>query len=103
MKNGFNKGDIIVLKGEDPGDLAVGDIIVFQSSRPDPIIHRIVKKWDVGGVYYFQTKGDHNENSYASLGEDEIHEDRIIGKAIIRAPFLGWIKIGAVKLLNVIR
>ncbi|MFH1642318.1 MAG: signal peptidase I [Nanoarchaeota archaeon] len=101
-KNGFNKGDIMILKGQDPSVIKLGDVIVFRSSRPDPIIHRVVKKWDEKGVYYFQTKGDNNPDSIKSsyLDETRIFEERLIGKAVFRIPLLGYIKIWFVELIN---
>jgi signal peptidase I len=45
FKNGFKKGDIMVLAGKKAKDIQVGEVIVFQSSRQYPIIHRVVKKW----------------------------------------------------------
>lgn len=116
LKRGFNKGDIIVLYGKKPKDINIGDVIVFRSGRPDPIIHRVIKKWDVDGEFYFHTKGDHNSNSIAYyvdlagrpvpkgtpnsieiLDETNIPQDKIIGKAAFKVPFLGWIKIGFVE------
>ena len=47
LKNGFNKGDIIVLKGRKAKDIEVGNIIVFWSAKKDPIIHRVVKNGKV--------------------------------------------------------
>ena len=102
-KNGFNKGDIMILKGVKPEKIKVGDILVFKSIRPDPIIHRVVNVWKENGVFYFQTKGDHNLESYSTLDEDSIHQDRVIGKAVLRVPFLGWIKIAAVNIWSFIR
>jgi len=99
-KNGFNTGDIMVLKGKKPKDIKTGDVIVFQGSRPDPIIHRTIKEWNKEGRYYFQTKGDNNFRS--NPDEVSISQDRIIGKAIFRIPLLGWIKIWFVKLLKLI-
>lgn len=96
-KNGFNKGDIMILKGISPEKIKVGDILVFRSNRPDPIIHRIIMVWNKDNVYYFQTKGDHNQGSYPDLGEDSINQDRVVGKAVLRIPYLGWIKIAAVE------
>ncbi len=90
LKNGFNKGDVIVLVGEEPKDIKVGDVVVFDGNLNYPIIHRVVDKWK-DGDYYFQTKGDNNER--VSGNEEEIHEDKIIGKAVFRLPLLGWIKI----------
>ena len=96
LKDGFNKGDIMVLRGSKPENLEVGDTIVFMSqSAPYPIIHRIIQIEEEDS-YTFTTKGDHN-----SREDIPINENSIIGKAILRIPFLGWVKIGFVKLINV--
>jgi len=73
----------------------VGDVIVFQSSRQYPIIHRVVKTWQLGEKYYFQTKGDHNVKSIneTGLNELEIPEDGVLGVARVRIPWIGMIKI----------
>jgi signal peptidase I len=102
MHNGFNKGDIMVLLGRDISDIQIGDIIVFQAARPDPIIHRVVDKRQVDGQYSLQTKGDNyrtNPDSINSpwLNELDIREEQLIGKAFIRVPYLGYIKIWAVE------
>ena len=99
-KNGFNTGDLMILVGKKPKKIEVGEIIVFQGNRAAPIIHRVIKKWDKDGKYYIQTKGDHNVASWGF--ESEITEDKIIGKALIRVPLLGWIKMGFVKVVNVL-
>ena len=103
-KNGFNKGDIMILHGKEASKIEVGDILVFKSSRPDPIIHRVVKKWTEEDKYLFQTKGDNNPKSIeeSNVNEGRISSDRIIGVAAVRIPFLGWIKIIAVSLMQVI-
>jgi len=94
FKNGFNKGDIMILIGKDMGEVEVGDIIVFRSSRKDPIIHRVVKKNDNGKIT-LQTKGDNNADSIKNnaLDETNISKDVLIGKAVFRVPLLGYIKI----------
>jgi len=90
FSNGFNKGDIIVLKGVNFDKLQVGEIIVFQSGLSYPIIHRVVEKNDV-----IQTKGDHNPTQIVSTKLDEryITADELIGKAWFKIPWLGYIKI----------
>lgn len=101
FQNGFDKGDVIILWRAKPEKIQIGDILVFQGDRPQPIIHRIVKKWQENGKYFFQTKGDHNSASIAgNLGETKIGENRIYGKGIIRLPYLGWVKIIFVELLR---
>ena len=92
--NGFNKGDIMILYR--PTHLKVGDVIVFKTSRPEPIIHRIV---DIHNNMY-QTKGDHNMDS--TFEEKNIQETNILGKAVFRIPYLGYIKIWSVQLLCVV-
>ena len=106
--NGFNKGDIMVLKGKKPEYIKIGDVIVFWSSKKDPIIHRIVKKWNNDGVYYFQTKGDNYKTNPASikssyLDETKVGETQIVGNAVLRIPLLGYIKIWFVEMINLLR
>jgi len=92
FKNGFNTGDIIVLIGKNPEKISVGDVIVFASNKPYPIIHRVIENGKDQETIFFETKGDHNPNK----GPDDLHisEDRLLGKAVFRIPWLGWIKIG---------
>ena len=102
FRNGFNKGDIMVLVGKDAKNIEVGNVIVFRSSKKDPIIHRVVKKFEDDNDIYFQTKGDNNEDSITNdaLDETNIREEVIIGKAVLRVPFLGYIKIWFVEALK---
>lgn len=101
FRNGFNKGDIMVLVGVKPGKVERGQVIVFQSSiRPDPIIHRVVHIREGAGGYRFQTKGDHNGQSYPF--EQDIPQEVLLGKAVFRVPFLGYIKIWFVELLRLL-
>lgn len=104
FKDGFNKGDIMLLLGVEPKDIKIGDIIVFNSHRKDPIIHRVIKIWRVDGGLRFQTKGDGNLHSIDTLGlkETAIEPSMIIGRAVFRIPWLGWIKICFTYLINMI-
>ena len=99
--NCFNTGDIMILHGKEPENLKIGEVIVYQTTRSDPIIHRIVNKWEADGKYYFHTKGDHNPGSNGN--EYKISEEQIIGKAVVRIPLLGWVKILFVKLLILLK
>jgi|SRR3989338_438818 len=104
LKNGFDKGDIIVLAGKNPDNIQIGDVIVFANGKKDPIIHRVVKKTGKKESFSFQTKGDNNNDSIRSnqLDETDIAEDEIIGKAVLRIPLLGYIKIAFVEILKFI-
>lgn len=90
FQNGFDKGDVVILWRANKNNLDVGDILVFEGDRPQPIIHRVVDVKE-GETYSFQTKGDHNRES--SPMEEGIAEERVYGKGIIRVPYLGWLKI----------
>ena len=101
LKNGFKKGDIVVVWGRFTPK--IGDIIIFQanpeSTAPRPIVHRIVKIENIYGKLIFQTKGDHNSeqltknNNIYKTDETSITSDRIIGKVVFKVPYLGWLKI----------
>ena len=92
---GFNKGDLMILMK--PKDIKKGDVIVFWASVDEPIIHRVVKINN--GTY--QTKGDNGiTNKLSRFDEINITPDRIIGKASVRVPYLGWAKLAFVELLN---
>jgi hypothetical protein len=56
-----------------------------------PIIHRVVKVWEENGEHYLSTKGDNNDD--ISNKERKISDDELLGKAVIRLPLLGWVKI----------
>ncbi len=102
FRDGFNTGDIMILYGSSPENIKLGDVLVFQSFRPDPIIHRVIDIEKKGNEYLFQTKGDHNSQSYSTtyLNEVNIKENQVIGKAVLRIPWLGYVKIGAVKVFE---
>ena len=83
LKNGLNKGDIILTWGRT--DYKKGDIIIFEASTTYPLIHRIISDKEIS------TKGDHNLGQLPI--EKDISNERIIGKAIARIPLLGWLKL----------
>jgi len=98
LNGGFNKGDIMVLRGKKPQEIKTGDIIVFWSAKKDPIIHRVVNRWKYNDTYYFQTKGDNYRTNPSSiknsfLDETRINQDQVVGNAFLRIPLLGYVKI----------
>lgn len=100
--NGFNKGDIIFLIGTDPDKIKVGDVIVYHAKKPFPIIHRVIAIRDTGGELYFETKGDNNDKQIVSLDLDErnVSSNDYVGRAAFRVPWLGYIKIWFVDIMN---
>ncbi len=102
FKNGFNKGDIMILVGEHPEQIKRGEILVFWSGKPYPIIHRVTK---INEQTVFETKGDNNRDQVRQapvLDETNIQAEQIVGKAVARIPYLGYVKIWFVELLTII-
>lgn len=99
--NGFNTGDVIILTGAKPEEINVGDVLVYWASRPEPIIHRVIVKSESkesGNSTFFAAKGDHN--CFPNPDERSIPESKVIGKARFKVPYLGWVKIGALRGIN---
>ena len=104
----LHQGDLIIVQGVNPADLNAdypnSDIIVFhQPNNPDElIVHRIVAKEKRGGVLYFYTKGDGNGvNKWPSTpstaeydawnNRQGIPEDLVVGKVVMRIPWIGHV------------
>lgn len=92
MVSTFYKGDMIVVQGVD--DVSVGDIIVFNvPDRNYPIIHRVYEINSDG----IRTKGDNN----LYVDPWKINQEDIYGKAVIKFPLLGWVKILFVEITGI--
>lgn len=92
FKNGFSKGDILFIVSAKPEKLKVGNVIIFEGGRQNPIIHRIINVKMENGKYIFSTLGDNN-NGQLSV-EKEITSEQLIGKSVFRiTPWLGWAKL----------
>ena len=104
----LHKGDLIIVQGVNPRDLNTNypdsDIIVFhEPSDPDDlIVHRIVAVDEINGTLYFRTKGDGNSHikwpdmpspseydPWATDGVDGVREDLVVGKVVMRIPWVG--------------
>ncbi len=98
-------GDIIIIQAVDPADLNANypnsDIIVYKNPNGvTPIVHRIVEKQQINGVWYFKTKGDGNGPTlwpntptyYDNIPDSRgVPQDLVEGKVIMRIPYFGWI------------
>lgn len=92
FQKGFNKGDILFIVGANPEKLQIGDIIIFNADRTNPIIHRIINITQNNSEYTFSTLGDNNQRQLSF--ETIISSDQLVGKAVFRlAPYLGWGKL----------
>lgn len=103
-------GDLIIVQGVNPKELNPNypdsDIIVFKKpSKPDElIVHRIVAVDEINGTLYFRTKGDGNSyvkwpntpslleyDPWETNGVPGIREDYVVGKVVMRIPWIGHI------------
>lgn len=96
LRNGFNKGDIIFLRGA--SNIDIGDIIVFQTGKEHPIIHRVVSLESDRIV----TKGDNNPGLIidSELDETNVQNYPVLGKAYAKIPYLGYVKIWFTDFVN---
>ncbi|MEK6886958.1 MAG: hypothetical protein AABW88_03930 [Nanoarchaeota archaeon] len=94
FKNGFSKGEVMVLTS--PKNLELGDVIVFISKEGKPIIHRVIS------LNPLETKGDKNPAQIQTefLNEKNVGQYTLIGKASLRIPFIGYVKIVFVWILS---
>ena len=102
MEPQIHKGDLLFVMGVEPENIKSGtiadkdgDIIVFNAqglwhSAPiEPIVHRVINKYQIGDTWYFETKGDAN----AISDQEAVPESRIIGVVVGGIPYIGWVKI----------
>jgi signal peptidase len=106
MEPVYYRGDIIVIKGTEPTNIQVGDIVVYKRPYQDiPIVHRAINIIEEGGVLYFVTKGDNNPfvDSYFENGKKlpGVPDYAILGKSIMKIPKLGYVTIFFKRLIGV--
>ena len=99
LKSGLQKGDIAVILGYRGNDKPkVGDVIVFEAGQRHPIIHRVISIEMIDGELFFDTKGDGNSQQISL--DKKIPEDAVIGRAIVKVPKVGYIKLFFVEIMN---
>jgi hypothetical protein len=104
---GLNIGDVMVLYGKSTDTIEVGETLVFYpdmscaGAPPGPVIHRLVEIKEVDGERFFTTKGDFNPSVWECM-ERSISEDRVIGVAKVRVPYIGYLKVLLNNLVNFI-
>lgn len=107
FRDGFNKGDIMVLMGVNPETVEKGTVIVYWSGKDYPIIHRYIGNNEYANTTYLMSKGDNNDGMVTiemdpDLDERFIPQEAVIGRAVLRIPYLGYVKIWAVDLYMLI-
>lgn len=81
------RGDILLVKKVPIESINIGDVIVFDTpSVSDPVVHRVVGKWEENDMFIFKTNGDNNPN----VDSWEVFGDKIHGVVVLRIPHIGW-------------
>jgi len=98
MEPTFYKGDLVVVKGIDPREIGVGDVIVYDNPiRHIPVVHRVVGIEKEEGRFFFYTKGDNSRtNQYTDQVAGiapPIRDDWVEGRVVLIVPKLGWFKV----------
>ena len=89
----LNVGDLIVVRGVDPGSVTVGTVIVFHSPRNYDmlIVHRVVGISSQAGKLYFETKGDNNPTKDGWYPYPGVPEGNLVGIVIGKIAYVGYV------------
>lgn len=85
IRGGFERGDLLLIRGVNPESLKVGDVIVYEKGGT-LIAHRILAVENRDGEIHFRTKGD--GNPAPDIGS--IPASSVRGKVVLVVPNLGW-------------
>ena len=86
MEPTIYKGDVVVIeKVSDKLNIQVGQPIAYRYENII-VVHRLMKKVNVGDEVFFYTKGDANY----SMDNYKITEDMILGIVNIKIPYIGY-------------
>ncbi|MEM2282905.1 MAG: signal peptidase I [Candidatus Hadarchaeales archaeon] len=88
LQGGFERGDLLVIRGVDPKEIKIGDVIVYEDQAGRLIVHRVWDKRGAGENLTFVTKGDANPGT-----DPPIRAERVMGKVVASIPKLGWFSI----------
>jgi signal peptidase I len=84
MDPAMKVGSISLVKMCDLSDIELKDIIMYENSEEENIVHRVIEIDNIGGATYLLTKGDANREPDGIL----IDSNRFIGKVIV---MINWI------------
>ncbi|HIS91171.1 MAG TPA: signal peptidase I [Candidatus Faecisoma merdavium] len=85
MTPNINKGDVVIIeKTNNYEEIEVGQVMAYKYNNVI-VVHRVIRKINDDGSYYFYTKGDNNpdEDNYP------IKEDMVIGVVDVKIPYIG--------------
>lgn len=102
MEPAIAVGSAVLVHGQAPGDLDVGEVITYRLPNGAAVTHRIIAVVDEAGGIAFRTKGDSNRHPDAWL----VPATAVVGSVDGSVPILGFLigllalPIGVVTLLS---
>ncbi len=92
IQDGFERGDMLIIEGVGSvTEISIGDVIVFDTGQPTPLVHRVVDIRNENGEVRLTTRGDANRGSLSV--EKSIKPEQLIGKVIFVIPKLGYLSL----------
>ena len=86
MTPNIYKGDVVIVeKIKNKKDIKIGQVMAVKYNNVI-VVHRLVKKIQVGNEYYYYTKGDANND----VDSYKITEDMIYGIVNTKIPYIGY-------------
>jgi len=95
FKDGINVGDVVITIPTNYKNVKVGDVVVYISPQKYPVLHRVVIK----NESTICIKGDNNPG-FLPWECPLYKSNAIVGKAIFKIPYLGYIRIFISKILR---
>ena len=90
LQGGFERGDMLIIQGVSSiAEISIGDVILFDTYQPMPLVHRIVAIAGENGEAMVMTKGDAN----ISPDTSPVKPEQIRGKVIFVIPELGHLSL----------
>jgi len=96
MKPELGVGDMVLIQKCTPNDIKENDIIQYKRDKYT-VVHRVIKKYQKDGEYFFITKGDNNKKE----DMDPVREDQLLGKVIFKIKYIAYPTIWINNLSNV--
>jgi signal peptidase len=94
MEPTLETGDVVITRKIPTEDIKVGDIIHYRSENGS-VLHRVVDIQTGTRGLVFVTRGDNN-----NVNDDPVLASQVEGEVVVTIPKIGWVAIGAKKLIN---
>jgi len=92
IQGGFERGDMLIIQGVGSvTEIAVGEVIIFDTGQPTPLVHRVVDIRNENGEVRLTTKGDANRGILSMEGS--IKPEQIMCKVIFVIPKIGYLSL----------